>query len=68
LSACRIVRRIPSGTHGDHAAKEAIMVILTIIVALALFSLISFAASIEEDHDRGRTPEETLFLMRFSNH
>jgi hypothetical protein len=44
------------------------MVFLTIILALALFSLISLALGIEEDHGRGKTEEETLFLMRFSHH
>jgi hypothetical protein len=44
------------------------MVILTIIGALALFSAISLALGIEEDHGRGKTPEETMFLMRFSHH
>ena len=44
------------------------MVLLTIILTLALFSLLSFALGIEEDHGRGRTPEETLFLIRYSHH
>ena len=52
----------------DLAAKEAAVVFVTIILALALFSLINFALGIEEDHGRGRTPEETLFLIRYSHH
>jgi hypothetical protein len=44
------------------------MVLLAIILALALFSLLSFALGIDEDHGRARTPEESLFLIRYSHH
>ena len=44
------------------------MILVTIILALALFSLVSLALGIEDDPGRGRTPEEALFLVRHSHH
>lgn len=68
LSAGRTIGLVPLN-HGNHAAEDHAMIILTVIGLLALFSLISFALGTDDWRQRGYTPrDEVMFWMRFGSH